>query len=153
MKLTDCHQYLHFTSAHLNHTKRSVVVSQNLRISRLGSNESDFDWNKEKMRSRFVKREYPEKLIDSEIRTVKFKGATKLYFMNYFCVVIFLLITDLYKSAFSTCSFKKTLSFLFVFCVFCLICFKSNFIDFLWQFCNYYLYMHQVLCDFFSHLM
>ena len=35
VKLTDCHQYLHFTSAHLNHTKRSVVVSQNLRISRL----------------------------------------------------------------------------------------------------------------------
>ena len=36
------------------------------------SNESDFEWNKEKMKSSFVKREYPEKLIDSEIRKVKF---------------------------------------------------------------------------------
>ena len=55
-----------------NHTKRSVVFSQTLRISRLCSNESDFQPNKEKMRSWFVKREYPEKLIDSEIRKAKF---------------------------------------------------------------------------------
>ena len=32
---------------------------------------------------------------------VFFKGATKLYFTHYSCVVIILLITDLYKSAFS----------------------------------------------------
>ena len=72
VKRTDLHQYLHFSSAHPNHTKRSVVFSQTLRISRLCSNESDFEWNKEKMRSWFVKREYPEKLIDSEIKKVKF---------------------------------------------------------------------------------
>ena len=41
-------------------------------MSRLCSNESDFERNKEKMRSWFVKREYPEKLIDSEIWKVKF---------------------------------------------------------------------------------
>ena len=64
--------YLHFSSAHPNHTKRSIVFSQTLHISRLCSNESDFEWNKEKMKSSFVKREYPEKLIDSEIRKVKF---------------------------------------------------------------------------------
>ena len=64
--------YLHFSSAHQNHTKRSVVFSQTLHISRLCSNESEFERNKEKMRSWFVKREYPEKLIDSEIRKVKF---------------------------------------------------------------------------------
>ena len=40
--------------------------------SRLGSNETDFEQNKEKMRSWFAKREYPEKLIDSEIRKAKF---------------------------------------------------------------------------------
>ena len=72
VKPTDRHQYLHFSSAHPNHTKRSIVFSQTLRISRLCSNESDFERNKEKMRSWFVKREYPEKLIDSEIRKVKF---------------------------------------------------------------------------------
>ena len=72
MKPTDRHQHLHFSSAHPNHTKRSVVFSQTLHISRLCSNESDFERNKEKMRSWFVKREYPEKLIDSEITKVKF---------------------------------------------------------------------------------
>ena len=35
-------------------------------------NKSDFERNKGKMRSWFVKRKYPEKLIDSDIRKVKF---------------------------------------------------------------------------------
>ena len=72
VKPTDRHQYFHFLSAHPNHTKRSVVFSQTLRISRLCSNESDLEQNKEKMRSWFVKREYPEKLVDSEKRKVKY---------------------------------------------------------------------------------
>ena len=72
VKPTDRHQYLHFSSAHPNHTKCSAVFSKTLNISRLYSNESDFERNKEKMRSWFVKREYPEKLTDSEIRKVKF---------------------------------------------------------------------------------
>ena len=72
MKPTDRHQYLRFSSVRPNHTKRSVVFSQSLRVSRLCSNESDFERNKEKMRSWFVKGEYPEKLIDSEIKKVKF---------------------------------------------------------------------------------
>ena len=72
VKPTDRHQYLHLSSAHPNHTKRFVVFSQTLLISRLCSNESDFKCNREKMRSWFIKRKYPEKLIDSEIRKVKF---------------------------------------------------------------------------------
>ena len=36
------------------------------------------------------------------------KGATKLYFMYYFRVVIILFSTGLYKSAFSTYDFGKT---------------------------------------------
>ena len=67
VKPTECHQYLHFSSAHPN--QRSVVFSQ---MSRLCSNESEFELNKEKMRSWYVKREYPEILIDSEIPKVKF---------------------------------------------------------------------------------
>ena len=50
VKPTDHHQYLHFSSAHSNHTKRSIVFSQTLCMSRLGYNESDFEWNKKKMR-------------------------------------------------------------------------------------------------------
>ena len=47
VKPTDHHQYLHFSSAHPNHTKRSLVFSQTLRMSRLCSNKSDFERNKE----------------------------------------------------------------------------------------------------------
>ena len=36
-----------------------------------------------------------------------FKGATKLYFMPYLCVVIILFKTDLYKSKFPTYSFES----------------------------------------------
>ena len=46
------------------------------------------------------------------------KGAKELYFTYYSCVVIILLNTGLYKSAFSTNSFRK-LIFL-SFCAFCL---------------------------------
>ena len=71
VKPTDHNQYLHFSSAHPNHTKCSVVFSQTLRMSRLCSKESDVEQNKEKMRSWFIKREYLQKPIDSEIRRVK----------------------------------------------------------------------------------
>ena len=46
------------------------------------------------------------------------KGATKLYFMHYSCVVIILFSTGLCKSAFSTYSFGKTRFSLFCFLVF-----------------------------------
>ena len=42
-KLTDCHQYLHYGSCHSEHTKRSIVYSQALRIKSLCSEESNFD--------------------------------------------------------------------------------------------------------------
>ena len=34
VKPTDCHQYLHFQSSHPKHTKKSIVYSQTLRVSR-----------------------------------------------------------------------------------------------------------------------
>ena len=49
VKPTHRHQSLHFSSAHRNHTKRSLVFSQTLRMSRLCSNESDFERNNEVM--------------------------------------------------------------------------------------------------------
>ena len=42
LKSTDRHQYLHYLSAHPNYTKRPVVFSQTLRISRLCSYEENF---------------------------------------------------------------------------------------------------------------
>ena len=43
IKSTDRHQYLHYASSHREHTKRSVVFSQTLRISRLCSEENYFN--------------------------------------------------------------------------------------------------------------
>ena len=35
VKRTDWHQYLHYSSGHLEHTKRSIVYSQTLKLRRL----------------------------------------------------------------------------------------------------------------------
>ena len=42
VKSTDRHQFLHYTSSHPEHTKRSIVFSQALRVSRMCSYEFDF---------------------------------------------------------------------------------------------------------------
>ena len=72
IKSTDRHQYLHYASSHPEHTKRSVVFSQTLRISRLCSEENDFKNYRSQMKSWFLKRGYPEKLFKNEMRKVKF---------------------------------------------------------------------------------
>ena len=48
---TDRHQYLHYSSSHLEHIKRSIVFSQTLRVSRISSREKDFRDNCLQMRS------------------------------------------------------------------------------------------------------
>ena len=42
IKSADRHQCLHYTSSHPEHTKKSVVYSQPLRLSRICSEEQDF---------------------------------------------------------------------------------------------------------------
>ena len=42
-KSTDKHQYLHYTSAHPAHTKRSITYSQALRVSRIYFCKTDFE--------------------------------------------------------------------------------------------------------------
>ena len=67
----------------------------------------------------------------SDVLTANIKRATKLYFMHYSCVVIILFNMDLFKSAFSTYSFKNLAFRLPVFFIFCLFCFELDviFID------------------------
>ena len=72
VKPTDRHQYLHYSSSHPEHTKRSIVFSQTLRVSRICSREKDFQDHCLQMRSWFLKRKYPEKLIDNEMKKVRF---------------------------------------------------------------------------------
>ena len=70
VKPTHRHHYLDYSSSHPNHVKRSIVYSQSLR-ARLCSLESDFLKHCTKMKSWFLKRGYPENMIDEEMKKVK----------------------------------------------------------------------------------
>ena len=72
-KPTDRHQYLHYSSSHPDHTKKSIIYSQTLRLSRLCSKEKDFIQHKKEIKSWFLKRGYPEWIIKTEMNKVNFK--------------------------------------------------------------------------------
>ena len=72
IKPTDRYQYLHFTSVHPNHTKRSIVYSQALRVSRICSRECDFCKHISEMNTWFLRRGNPKNVIESEMEKVKF---------------------------------------------------------------------------------
>ena len=72
IKPTDRHEYLHFRSSHLNHTKRSIVYSQVFRVSRICSRECDFRKHISEMKTWFLRRVYPKNLVESKIKKVKF---------------------------------------------------------------------------------
>ena len=86
IKPTDRHQYLHYSSSHPDHTKKSIVYSQTLRLNRICSVEADFVRHKKEMKSWFLKRGYPENINNRDMEKVKFKkqvfsrrgGATKV---------------------------------------------------------------------------
>ena len=64
-KPTDCHQYLHFQSSHPKR-KKSILYSQTLRASRACSEEEDYRNYCYQMRLWFLKRSYPEHLIEKK---------------------------------------------------------------------------------------
>ena len=65
-------QYLHYLSSHPEHSKRSIVYSQTLRVNRLYSLEKDFNYHKLNMKEWFIKRGYPESVIEKEMKKVRF---------------------------------------------------------------------------------
>ena len=73
-KSTDKHQYLHYTSAHPAHTKRSIIYSQALRMSSICSYKTDFEKHRVDMKSCFQARRYPNDLVQKEMNKVKFSG-------------------------------------------------------------------------------
>ena len=77
IKPTDCHQYLHYSSGLPVHTKRSIVYSQLLRVSRICSRENDFNQHKSNMKIWFQKRGYPEN-IENEMKMVNFPSCIKV---------------------------------------------------------------------------
>ena len=72
IKSTDKQEFLRCTSYHPDHTKRSIIYSQILRISRICSNKSYFLKHLESMKSWFEVRGHPNKLIEQEMERVKF---------------------------------------------------------------------------------
>ena len=72
IKPTDCHQHLHYSSGHPEHTKRSIVYSQLLHVSWICSRENDFNRHKSNMKIWFQKRGYQENIIENEMKRVKF---------------------------------------------------------------------------------
>ena len=77
IKATDRHQYLRYSSGHPEHTKRSIVYSQSLRVSRICSRENDFNRHKSNMKIWFQKRGYPENIIENEMKKFKFPSCNK----------------------------------------------------------------------------
>ena len=73
-KSTDKHQYLHYTSAHPAHNKRSIIYSPALRMSRICSYKTDFKKHLLDMKSWFQARGYPSDLVQKETNKVKFSG-------------------------------------------------------------------------------
>ena len=55
-KSTNKHQYFHYTSAHPAHTKRSIIYSQALRMSRIFPYKTDFEKHFVDMKSWFQAR-------------------------------------------------------------------------------------------------
>ena len=68
---------INYTSLHPGDTKRSIVFSQSLRVSRICSQAEDFRKHTTEMRSWFYRRGYPKGLVEKEIGKVKFSGYTR----------------------------------------------------------------------------
>ena len=66
-KPKDGHQYLYYDSCHAEHIKRSIALSQTLRLKRICSKKRDLDSNVENPREWFRKRGYPEQLIKIQV--------------------------------------------------------------------------------------
>jgi peptide-methionine (R)-S-oxide reductase len=66
-KPTDAHNYLLFNSAHPHHLVKSLPYSQLLRVRRICSRLQDYDKNAIMIGQHFIRRGYPEDLIESEI--------------------------------------------------------------------------------------
>ena len=69
IKEADTPWHLHYTSPHSYHTKRSIVYSQALRVSRIYPLENDFIRHRNNMECWFLNNRL---LINMEVRQVKY---------------------------------------------------------------------------------
>ena len=66
-KHTDSHIYLRFESSHPRHCMQGIPYSQFLRVRRICTREEDFIRHCENLRTHFIRRGYPTRLLDSAI--------------------------------------------------------------------------------------
>ena len=71
VKPTDSKSYLHFGSDHPLHTKKAVPFGLGIRIRRICTSEKDFEVHRDNLKSRLLAREYPEAIVDQELRKVE----------------------------------------------------------------------------------
>ena len=77
VKPTDSYELLHYASSHSDYTKRSIVFSQALKVSRICSKKSNFLKHLEKMKSWLLVRGYINDLIEAEMKKVKFTSKNR----------------------------------------------------------------------------
>ncbi len=70
-KPTDTHTYLHYTSAHPTHQKRSGPYSQLVRVRRICKKQEDFLLNSKKILQYYKQRGYPSHLLDEALDKAK----------------------------------------------------------------------------------
>ena len=71
VKETDTHQYLHFSSCHVFHTKKAIPYGQALRLRRIISDDMEFEEKCTDLKSWLVERAYPEELVQNQINRAK----------------------------------------------------------------------------------
>ena len=67
VKPTDTHQYLHASSSHVSHCKKSIRFSQALRLNRICSENVFFDKRCNELEVWLKERGYSEKLVREQI--------------------------------------------------------------------------------------
>ena len=65
---------MRYTSAYPAHTKRYIIYSQALRMSRIYSYKTDFEKHPVDIKSWFQAKGYPSDLVQNEMNKVKFSG-------------------------------------------------------------------------------
>ena len=81
-KPTDSHTYLHYTSAHPTHQKKSGPYSQLVRIRRICTKYIDFVTNAEKIISYYKTRGYPNLILQEALEKAKLLDRTILLTQN-----------------------------------------------------------------------
>ena len=79
VKSTDTHQYLHATSCHAYHSKKSIPYSQALRFNRICSKNQVFDKRCNDLEVWLKNRGYNEKLVRQEILKARQYKRTELF--------------------------------------------------------------------------